>query len=937
MSDLPALRSTLTQANSTKIDTGAGLNMLDLRGLGINRTLVLQNGRRHIPGAPFTSAVDVNSIATSLIDRVDIVTGGSSAVYGSDAITGVINFVLKRDLEGVQLQGQKGLSEHGDAGQLFLAGTAGMNFGQGRGNVAVGVEFAHQDDWYASDRAAYRDNANYLVVDTDLSGERDGSDGIPDRVLVKDVRGFSVSNGGTYVNFDPGPDGYARSYLFQPNGQLVPQTGTHVGIPPLASFAGGNGSNTMVGKLFAYAPDVKRLSVNLLGHFTISELLEPFVEAKYVALNSFGSAFGSFFSVGAWGPREFYRTDNPYLDPAARAFIRSNLGLPTGEEKSFFFRRNFAELGPLVQHNRRHTYRFVGGLRGKWGDHWSYELSANRAQLKSRTRFTGNVNVQRFLLAIDAVRDPSSGEIVCRSRLSEGAAVPFENASNPDFARARLARDVAECVPLNPFGEGNVSQAASNYILEEGTSRSKITQTVLNGFVTGDSSGWLELPGGPVGIALGAEYRREGIRDVQDELLQSGITHMTPLPPFRPPAFSVGELFGELRLPLLKEMPLAEHLTLTAAGRMADYGGGVGSVFAWNAGAEWSPDRGLQVRINRSRAIRAPNLVESYQPIGQSFSNADITDPCSVTRIGAGSASRQANCEADGVPKGFQAFFPTSFAYLSGGNPDLREERSNSLTAGLTLRPRHLPGLWLSFDYYDIRVRDVITSPTVQAILDSCYDAATLNNQFCDLFERHRGPGEGPNGEPVGQIIRNSLSVVPLNYAALRVRGMDIAAAYHRTIPGIGVLDSRLFYTLALQNDSFLTADDPGRKDQNLLELGNPRHALNLDADLRRGRVTFGYQLRYISKMSVGQIENIRSVQGRSPQDADAFSTRYFDAAMYHNARLQIDVRPRLNLYVGVDNIADRLPPPTVSGVSDEGGIYDNIGRFFYAGAVARF
>src|SRR5688572_6657439 len=189
-----------------------------------------------------------------------------------------------------------------------------------------------------------------------------------------------------------------------------------------------------------------------------------------------------------------------------------------------------------------------------------------------------------------------------------------------------------------------------------------------------------------------------------------------------------------------------------------------------------------------------------------------------------------ANCEADGVPKEFHAFFPSSFGYLSGGKPDLRDERSDSLTAGLTLRPQHLPGLWLSFDYYDIKVADVITSPTVQAILDSRYDAATLDNQFCALFERHRGLGQGPNGGSVGQIIRNSLNVVPLNYAALRVRGLDLGAAYHRSIPGIGVLDSRLFYTLALQNDSFLIADDPRRKNQNLLELGNPRHALNLDA-----------------------------------------------------------------------------------------------------------
>jgi outer membrane receptor protein involved in Fe transport len=231
----------------------------------------------------------------------------------------------------------------------------------------------------------------------------------------------------------------------------------------------------------------------------------------------------------------------------------------------------------------------------------------------------------------------------------------------------------------------------------------------------------------------------------------------------------------------------------------------------------------------------------------------------------------------------------------------------------------------------------VITSPTVQSILNSCYDAATLDNQFCALFSRNHGPGMGPNGERPGEIIHNSLRVVPLNYAALRVRGIDFEASYHRKIPELGALDSRLLYTLALRNDSFLTPQDPDRKDQNLLELGNPRHALNWWVSLKRGPVTFGYQLRYFSKMSVGQIEDIRSVQGRPPQDEDAFSTPFFKGATYHNVRLDFDVQRRFNFYLGVDNIADRLPPPTVTGVDDEGGIYDNVGRFFYAGATARF
>jgi outer membrane receptor protein involved in Fe transport len=937
LNELPVLRNTLTQSNSTRIDTGAGLNMLDLRGLGINRTLVLEHGRRHVPGASFTSAVDVNSIPTDLVERVDIVTGGSSAVYGSDAIAGVVNFILKRDFEGFQLRGHHGISQHSDASQSMVTALGGINFAGGRGNLTASLAFAHSDDWYASDRARYRRVALYALVDADPPGLPNGSDGIADTALVRDRRSFNVSNGGTFIAFPPSPDGNLPTYLFQPSGGLVPQTGDRVGLPPFAGYSGGNGTNLREGKLFSLYPDVKRYNFNLLGHFTVSDAFEPFVEAKYVHSKSLGSSFGSFFSIGDWSPRERYRTDNPFLDPEARDFIRSTMGLADGEEGSFPFRRNFADLGPIAQHNRRETYRMVGGVRGDLDPDWTYEVSANVGKVVSRSRFTGNVNVQRYLLAIDAVRDPGTGQIVCRSQIDPSAAIAFERAADPGFAASQLPQDVAECVPLNPFGEGNVSPAARNYILTDTGSRSRITQRVLNAFITGNSGRWFRLPGGPVAVAAGLEYRRETYREVQEELLESGLTHATPLPPFDPPAFAVRELFGEIRLPLLASRPAFKELTFNVAGRLADYRGDVGTVFAWNAGGEWAPIGPLRFRVNRSRAIRAPNPVELHQPIGQNFSNAAIRDPCSIEKIGAGSATREANCRADGVPEGFEFVYSTSFPYLAGGNPNLHEERSDSLTFGAIVQPRFLPGFSVSADYYDIRVKDVITSPGVQSILDACYDAASIDNQFCALFSRNPGPRRGPDGELVGQILRNSLTVVPLNYAALKVRGIDVAAAYRRKIAGIGLLDSRLLYTLTLQNDSFLTPEDPDRKDQNLLELGNPRHSLKWNISLKRGPATLAYQLRYFSKMSLGQIEDVRSVQGRPAQNVDAYPSAYASGAAYHNVALRFDVRPEFNLYLGVDNIANRLPPPTITGVSDEGGIYDNVGRFFYAGAVARF
>jgi outer membrane receptor protein involved in Fe transport len=937
LNELPALRSTVTQTNSFSMAGAVGANMLDLRGLGIDRTLVLQNGRRHISGWPYTTAADVNTIPTDLIDRVDIVTGGSSAIYGSDAIAGVVNFVLKRDYEGVQLRGQAGISRHGDGGQYYLSALAGQNFAGGRGNVAANFEYSKQDAVYFSERPRTRNLAYYFQVDEDDPGSPNGSDGVPDRMLVEDLRYLGFSLPGQYIAFVLGPDGNVPAYNFQPDGTLALQTGDRVGFAPFAFYSGGNGSNLNEGKQLGLFPDVKRYAVNLIGHFTVSPAFEPFIEAKFVRTDALGTSLGPFPSVGFYGPREAYFTDNPFLTDQARNLIRGLEGLAPGEEAPFYFGRVFNELGPTQEHSKRDTFRAVGGIRGDFNDDWHYEASVNLAQVKSRSTLLNNVNIQRYLLAIDAVRD-ASGNIVCRSQIDPSAAIAYEGAANPGFAAAQLGNDVAQCVPLNPFGEGNISQAARDYVIAGNSNfTQKLNQRVLNAFVSGDSSDWFELPGGPIGFAIGGEYRRETYHDAENALLKSGITYYTGFDDFDPRPFAVKELFGEIRLPILTDRPGFERLTIDAAARVADYKGGTGTVVAWNAGGEWAPIRDLRFRVNRSRAIRAPNVSESQLPLSQSNQGGLTVDPCSAEAIGSGSSNRVTNCRAAGVPEGFRIFYSTGFPYLEGGNPGLHEEQSDSLTIGGILQPGFLPGLSLSADYYDIKVSDVIASVGVQEILNRCYDSPDLDNPFCALFQRNAGPGAGPNGEAAGQIIENSLHVVPVNYAALKVRGIDLEANYRRSVPGLGNVSTRLIYTLALQNDSFLNPEDPEFKDQNLLELGNPRHKVNWNLDLKRGQVTLGYQMRYIGKMAPGQIENIRSVQGRPPQDEDAYDLRYLDGVFYHDVRVGVDVGQRYNFYAGVDNLTDRLAPLGVSPIVQTGGVYDAMGRFFYVGAVARF
>ncbi|HEX8239219.1 MAG TPA: TonB-dependent receptor [Allosphingosinicella sp.] len=948
LNELPALRSTFSQSNSTRFLGTGGLNLLDLRGLGTQRTLVLQNGRRHVAADILNNAVsvDTNQIPTDLIERVDVVTGGSSAIYGSDAIAGVVNFVLKRNYEGIQVRGQSGISQHGDAGQFYVSGLWGMNFAGGRGNVAINAEYAHQADWYASQRKSYRTVNSFLTVDSDkvacsatttTNCDPRGSDGNPDAVFFKDIRSTLFSNGGTFLACCDPTGNYYMPFLFTPDGNLVPQTYDQlVGNTAVASAIGGNGNNFREGNQTGFSPRLDRYSVNLIGHFTVSDAFEPFVEAKYVRTDSLSNASGPFFISGSTlggDVRERPRLDNPYLGPQARAFLQDYYGTTAGGQR-FFMGENVLDLGSREEEARRETYRIVGGVRGTFNTDWGYEVAANYGEFKEHTLLTGNVNIQRFLLAFDAGRNPATGQIQCRSQYIPSAAFAYTAGGNDAaYANSTLAADIAACVPINLFGPGNVTQAARDYILQPTTSFGKITQLDFSAFVNGDLSQLFELPGGPIGFAIGAEYRRETNFFAEDALVQTGITFYNAIPTFDPPSFEVKEAFGEIRIPLLKDMPLFHELTFEAAGRVADYKGRTGTVFAYNVGAEWSPVRDLRFRAQYAKAVRAPNLGELFTPFGQNFAPPPA-DPCSVESINA-NPNRPANCAAAGIPVGYSFLFKQSLPYLSGGNENLNEETSKSLTVGGVFQPRFLPGFSLSADYYDIQVDQVIANLSAQGILNQCYDEPTLDNPFCPLFQRFGASG-GPNGEPAFSIIPNSLKVAPVNFAKLKTRGIDAEMAYRHKF-NFGTLSTRVVYTHVFQNDNFLNPATPDRANQVLLELGDPQDAFNWNVDLKSGPITVGYQLRYIGKMAPGAIENIKSVQGRDPINEDAFEIRYYPEVLIHDARLQIDAGTKYNFYLGVDNFTNRLPPYGLTGIGAGSAIYHNIGRFFYAGFTAKF
>jgi outer membrane receptor protein involved in Fe transport len=954
LNDLPALRSTFSQSNSTRFLGTSGLNLLDLRGLGTQRTLVLVNGRRHVAGDILNTAtsVDTNTIPADLIERVDVVTGGNSAIYGSDALAGVVNFVLKDHYDGFQMRGQGGISTYGDAGSYFGSALFGKNFADGRGNIAINLEYAHQQDFYASDRPYAAQTDGFIQTDSDAAGTPNGSDGIIDNTFFRDIRSGTYSNAGTFLLCCRSGGGFGiayQPYIFNPDGTLSKQTGTITpGLTYTPSYIGGNGNNFRDGTQFAFQPKLNRYSANLIGHFEISRAFVPFIEASYTRTDSIGSASGPFFTSATGSPREAFFSDNPYLTAQARGIIRQQDsydancqyvsggdGVPDADrgQCGISIYKNVVDLGQRVETARRETYRAVLGVRGDFNDNWHYEVAANYGEFREKTQILGNVNIQRYLLAIDPVL--SGGQIVCRSKVDPSAAKAFEAAANTAFAAAQLANDVAQCQPINIFGSGNISQAAKNYILQNSFADGKITQFVLSGFVAGDTSKWFNLPGGPIGFSIGGEYRRETNYYIQDNFTAAGLTFYNSIPEFNPTSFEVKEAYGELRLPILRDVPFFHELTVSGAGRVANYKGSTGTVYAYNGGVEWAPIRDIRFRTNYARAVRAPNLSDLYTPLGQNFSL--ISDPCSAENIGSGASTRAANCHADGVPAGYNFQYTASLAYNSGGNAALKAETSNSFTVGAVLQPRFLPGFAVSVDYYNIRVNNVITAPSAQAIINACYDAASLNNQFCSLFARNAGPATGPRGEKVGRILEGSLNVVPLNYAKLQVRGIDFDVSYDRQIGRLGKFALHAIYTMALQNDSFLDPVNPGRADQTLGELGDPQHAFNIDTSFKTGPITLGYKFRYIGQMVPGVWEDTHSVQGRAPQNADRYPIQYYSPVIYHDVRVQIDVNKQYNMYVGVDNLTNKLPPYGLSGAGGGSAIYNNLGRFFYAGFVAKF
>ncbi len=994
ISQLPQLRSTFSQANSTGSIGTAGINLLDLRGLGTARTLTLVNGRRVVTAVPGSYTPDINTIPFDLLEGLDIVTGGQSAVYGSDAISGVVNFKLKRDFEGTRLRAQGGVTSYGDRGTYLVSGITGANFAEGRFNLTVSAEYSKSNPVFFAQRpylGAYGGTPAFINSQITTAPNRN-FDGIPNTTFVP--RGSVFGNrsiGGTVVTTCPGtataanaaqraaictgqnsPTGspIAYNYLFQPDGSLLRDSPSTTGLVDNRAIGGGvlfgGTASGLEGAMLM--PGLDRFLANILLNGDISPAFKPFVEFSFANVKATQQSTQPSFTGGTLSST--FSISNPFLTPAARATLGTILAPGA---TSFTLNRFNNDLGTRAEFHTRRTYRGVIGVRGditSSGDLY-YEVAGNYGRTENFYRTGGNVLLDNYRNAVNAVVAPAGYAGSNYVLNAQGARVICAvNATNSNAAPG--------CVPLNLFGQNAADPRAIDYIMHTSTRNQWAEQINATAFISGNTGSFFNLPGGPVYFSFGGEYRREDAFSGQDAITASGATFLNPAATFDPPAVNIKEAYGELRLPLLANIPFLQELTVEGAGRVSDYGGTTGSVWAWNAGLIWSPVRDLRFRGSFSRSVRAPNLSNLYASSSQTF--ATINDPCDQpggTNAGnniTSNPNRARNCAAAGIPTTISFTDPTTGAQLvrpwtnqspsnipgiNQGNIGLTPEVGNSFTVGMVYQPQQVPGLTLKVDYYNIRVKNVISGLTGQQIVNRCYDDTNgIDNPFCAAVFRRQSSDPVQNNTFLGQTGRtidqsqfifdrsgNGVSFInqPFNFAALKTNGLDVDVQYAKRFSENASLNANLTVSYIFNRLNYVYIAEPDRYDRQDSMLGDPKWQARFNLNGKVGLIDFGYTARYVGRQIVSGLvyETFFASQGRPALNPDARPFVYYSPIVYHDARIGVNATEKFRLYLGVDNITNQLPPYELTGIANtptgNDAIYPNIGRFLYAGVEARF
>lgn len=922
LTDLPTFGVPGNSARGAQGSFGAGQTFVNLYDLGAQRTLTLVNGNRFVSsgsssifGSVQGSPVDLSQIAPGLVQRIDIVSVGGAPIYGSDAIAGTVNIILKKDYQGLSLTGSAGASGDNDAQDYNVSLLAGKNFNDGRGNITVNLYYDHQNGLTTAQRAIT--NTSQYFNGTDPSGKY---------TYARFSNGFNYTlftNTGFPLAFDYIPiygstpvaaftNTAGQPLYFNKSGQLtVFNQGTALanGI----TQAGGDGFTINdYGNLLVNSRQMQ--GVALLNYEFSSKLRfhgELWVGQSKASNKADQPYYNTWLFNGPGLPNGdlVLSTSNPFLSTADQQTIQTYLadnGLPTDQ---FYMARANTDIASGAFTTTTNLYRGVLGLTGDFsiGQHnFTWEARFNYGQTYSTTKSREIIN-QNFNNALNAVL--VNGQIQC--------ATPYTNAAISAFNNT--------CAPLDLFGLNNASQAAIDYIEAPAKTSQIDTQIDFVADVKGDI---LRLPGGDVNVVLGYEHRRESQSFnpgtfFRGQLVNGQYVQYGGSIPITPVAgnYSTNEGFGQLQIPLVSpdmNVPLIHSMSLNGAARYTD-NTIAGGFWSYTAGGNYAPVAGLSFRGNYTRSFRSPSITELFSPIAQVYELAN--DPCDSRYIndGPNPSVRAANCSAAGITQPFQSnIVDYTVQGRSGGNPNLQNELAKSWTAGVVLAPEFLRGFKLTSDYVSIDISNEIASPGMTALLDACYDSPSYPNvPACSTFTR----------DSSGQITNFLDSYT--NIAIEKFHALQTALAYRFPLTNLGLPEKAGALNLNVQwLHTFEHYYKVGQGDQQLV-LGArtaPEESIRANIDWATKKFDWMWTITYYSKTQVDP-------------NAGPGTYEYPTISPYMMYDTSIGYRPteHLNFRLIVNNVFDKGIPFPYTSYSTSKYFSAIMGRYFRLNATYKF
>jgi outer membrane receptor protein involved in Fe transport len=912
----------VTSGQASGVSNGAtGTATVNLRGIGSSRTLVLIDGRRVMPGDPALPVTDLNFIPSPLIERVDVLSGGASAVYGSDAIAGVVNFIMMKNFEGVRLDAQVGEYQHNnddsfiqglnrakgfsppngsvwDGRQTQIYAIAGVNSSDGKGNATV--------------------YAGYRSVQAVLQATRDYSFcALQERAPPTNIR----CNGS-------GTTAMAHFFSNDLAAQSLPYEFTVDSAGPGNTLKSGADVFNFAPFNYYQRPD-EQWSAGAFAHYEVNPHLDAYTQVMFmddhtVAQIAPSGIFGQTFNIAC---------NNPLLSADEVSKLCTAAGLGPTDTASLAVLRRGVEAGNR-QADLRHTdYRLVIGAKGDINDDWSYDVYGQIGRAVFAQEYLNDWSLRRTANALN-VTTAADGSIVC---------------ADPEAIKEG-------CVPLNIFKVGGITPEATKYVSTPGFQQGSTTEMVVDASVTG-RLGFLKSPWAtdPVGVAGGAEYRRENLdlrTDAEfesgDLAGQGGPTHSVS------GTYDVYELFGEARIPLAQDMPYAKDLSLDVGYRFSDYSS-VGTTDTYKVEGDWKPIDDIRFRASYERAVRAPNVVELFTPQGIVLGLSG--DPCA----GPSPTATQAECANTGLTAQQYGHIPANPAQqynsLNGGNPNLAPEKADTYTAGVVLTPSMVPGFTFSADYFNIKVNDFIQFLDPNLTLASCLQA----NNLCSLVHRNPLNGSLWLGTPSQLSTEGYVSATNVNIGFLQTKGWDFQATYRTDLDRFGLSNAGGLnfnfvgtYTQNLITDPGIPTTDANGKTVTQFDCAGLygtstcatptpkwRHRLRVGWTTPWTGLDLSLTWRYVGSVKDAHTSSNPFLSGPT------FSfDRELDAVNYFDLAAQYRLKDRYTFRVGVNNIADTEPRlvgsvaggnASVFNGNTYPGVYDALGRFVFVGLTANF